>query len=194
MKTFGKGKKTMKILKKIGLFLLDFIEVFMPVAALTITFVSFIANVIARYIVGSPLNASYELCLTGLLWCLLLSAPYAVRKDNNVKFTLVYDRLNGAGQMAFRLLGNGFMIFCLGIMLYPCADWVMFMARKSTAVLRIPMHIIYFPFIVFNVLALGHLIYDFVRDVILLIRAIRGKEPLQKKRPEGNGAEGGESV
>ena len=83
MKTFGKGKKTMKILKKIGLFLLDFIEVFMPVAALTITFVSFIANVIARYIVGSPLNASYELCLTGLLWCLLLSAPYAVRKDNN---------------------------------------------------------------------------------------------------------------
>ena len=106
MKTFGKGKKTMKILKKIGLFLLDFIEVFMPVAALTITFVSFIANVIARYIVGSPLNASYELCLTGLLWCLLLSAPYAVRKDNNVKFTLVYDRLNGAGQMAFRLLGK----------------------------------------------------------------------------------------
>lgn len=69
----------MKMLKKIGLGLLYFIEVVMPVLALLTTFISFIVNVIARYVANAPINACYELCLTGLVWCLLLSAPYAAR-------------------------------------------------------------------------------------------------------------------
>lgn len=174
----------MKILKKVGLGLLDFVEVVMPVLALLLTFVSFIVNVVARYVVNAPVNACYELCLTGLVWCLLLSAPYAARKHNNVAFTLLYDHMNPVGQMAFRLLGNAFLIFCFGIMFYPCLDWVLFMHRKYTAVLRVRMDIIYFPFVIFNALTLCHLIYDFVKDVMLCVRAASGKEPLHKDGPE----------
>lgn len=169
----------MKILKKIGLGLLDFVEVGMPVVALSIILLSFIANVVARYFFNAPINASYELALGGLLWCLLLSAPYAARKHKHVAFTLLYDKLNPAWQMVFRLAGTAFLIFCFAVMLYPCFDWVMFMYRKKTAVLRIRMDIVYFPFVIFNVLTLAHLVYDFVRDVIAAVRAITGKEPLK---------------
>ena len=148
----------MNALKKAGIFVLDFIEIFMPVVALTVTFGAFIVNVISRYILNSPVNACYELCLMGLVWCLLLSAPYAVRKNNNVAFTLLYDAQSEWGQLIFRLVGNGFLIFCLGVMLYPCYDWVTFMFRKFTTVLRIRMDIVYSPFVIFNVLTLGHLI------------------------------------
>lgn len=171
----------MKMIKKIGLGILDFTEVVMPVLALLITFISFIVNVVARYIANAPLNSCYELCLAGLVWCLLLSAPYAVRKHNNVQFTMLYDHMNAVGQMVFRIIGNGFLIFCFAIMLYPCYDWVHFMQRKYTAVLQVRMDIIYSPFVVFNVLTLAHLIYDFVRDVIRIVRAVQGKEHLTKE-------------
>lgn len=161
-------------LKKIGLGLLDFVEVVMPVLALTTTFVSFIVNVITRYILNSPVNACYELCLGGLLWCLLLSAPYAARKHTNVAFTLVYDKFSPTGQRVLRLVGNGFLIFCFAAMLGPCYDWVMFMSRKSTATLKIPFNIMYFPFVIFNVLTLGHLIYDFVKDIVEIVREKKG--------------------
>lgn len=168
-------------LKKIGLGLLDFIEVVMPVLALVMIFGAFIVNVVSRYILKSPVNACYELCLTGLVWCLFLSAPYAARKHNNVAFTLLYDKMGAKAQLVCRLLGTAFLIFCFGAMLYPCTDWVLFMKRRFTAVLRVPMAIIYAPFVVFNVLTLCHLIYDFVKDIRLLILAATGKAALVKE-------------
>ena len=136
----------MEKLKKIGLGILDFIEVVMPVLALMVTFISFIVNVISRYVVNVPINACYELCLAGLVWCLLLSAPYAARTHTNVLFNLLYDFVSPAVQMGFRLVGGGFLIFCFAAMFFPCLDWVLFMKVKYTAVLHIRMDIIYFPF------------------------------------------------
>ena len=178
-------------LKKIGLGILDFVEVGMPMVALTIIFASFIVNVISRYIINSPVNACYELCLGGLVWCLLLSAPYAVRTHTNVQFTLLYDRMSPAGQMVFRLVGNAFLIFCFGVMLYPCFDWVMFMHRKYTAVLHVRMDIMYFPFVVFNFLTLVHLIYDFVKDIYTTVLVLQGKAEFPK---EGEAAEQSEEA
>jgi len=168
----------MKNLKKIGLFLLDFVEVWMPTICLAVIFVSFIVNVVSRYIFNQPVNACYELCLAGLLWTLLLSAPYAVRNHKNVAFTLIYDKLGAKGQLILRLLGTAFLLFCLIKMLYPCMDWVLFMKRKRTAVLKIRYDILYFPFVIFNFLTICHLLYDFIKDIIMAINAATGKKPL----------------
>ncbi len=184
----------MEKLKNIGLKVLDFVEIVMPVLSLTVIFLSFIINVFARYILGTPVNASYELCLIGLFWCLMLSAPYAARKNNHVAFTLLYDSVNPTGQLIFRMVGAAFMIFCLGIMLYPCYDWVMFMKRKSTAVLKIKMSLVFFPFVIFNLLTLCHMIYDFVKDVIILVRVLTGKEKLAKEHMGATGYDGEEEV
>lgn len=175
----------MKILKKVGSLLLDFVEVVMPVAALLVIFVSFIANVISRYVANAPINACYELCLAGLVWCLLLSTPNATRKHGHVMFTLVYDSLGAKGQLIFRLIGNAFLVFIFAVMLYPCADWVMFMGRRSTTVLKIPLNIIHFPFIVCNVLCLFHLACDLLKDVMLLVKVATGKASLKAEVNEG---------
>lgn len=168
----------MKTLKKIGLFLLDFVEVWMPTIALGIIFVAFIVNVISRYVFRSPVNACYELCLAGLVWTLLLSAPYAVRTKTNVAFTLLYDKANATTQLIMRLIGNAFLLFCLIRMFYPCLDWVLFMHRKRTSVLKIRYDILFFPFVIFNALDIFHFTVDLVVDLIKAFKAITGKEPL----------------
>ena len=168
----------MKTLKKIGLFLLDFVEVWMPTIALGIIFVAFIVNVISRYVFRSPVNACYELCLAGLVWTLLLSAPYAVRTKTNVAFTLLYDKANATTQLIMRLIGSAFLLFCLIRMFYPCLDWVLFMHRKRTSVLKIRYDILFFPFVIFNALDIFHFTVDLVVDLIKAFKAITGKEPL----------------
>lgn len=172
----------MKTLKKAGLILLDIIEVWIPTACIAVIFVSFIVNVVSRYIFNKPVNACYELCLAGLLWALLLSALYAIRNHKNVAFTLIYDQFGAWGQLILRLIGTAFLLFCLIKMLYPCFDWVLFMKRKRTAVLKIRYDILYFPFVVFNVFSIGHLMVDFVRDIIMGVNAITGKRPLVAER------------
>ncbi len=168
----------MKILKKIGLFLLDFVEVWMPTIALSIIFVAFILNVFSRYLFRSPINACYELCLAGLVWTLLLSAPYAVRTKTNVAFTLLYDKAGATTQLIMRLIGNAFLLYCLIRMFYPCLDWVLFMHRKRTSVLKIRYDILFFPFVIFNALDIFHFTVDIVRDLIKGFNAITGKQPL----------------
>ena len=168
----------MKTLKKIGLFFLDFVEVWMPTICLAVIFVSFIVNVVSRYIFNKPVNACYELCLAGLLWTLLLSAPYAVRNHNNVAFTLIYDKFGAWGQLVLRLLGNAFLLFCLIRMFYPCLDWVLFMKRKFTTILKIRYDVLYFPFVIFMFLSACHLLYDFIHDIITAVKAISGKQSL----------------
>ena len=168
----------MKILKKIGVFLLDFVEVWMPTITLAIIFVAFIINVISRYVFRAPVNACYELCLAGLVWTLLLSAPYAVRTKTNVAFTLLYDKAGAAVQLIMRLAGNAFLLFCLIRMFYPCLDWVLFMHRKRTPVLGIRYDILFFPFVIFNALDIFHFAVDFISDLIVAYNAITGKKPL----------------
>lgn len=168
----------MKTVKKIFLWLLDFVEVWMPTICLTVIFLAFIVNVVSRYILNSPINACYELCLAGLVWTLLLSAPYAVRTHTNVAFTLLYDKANAKVQLAMRLIGNAFLLFCLIAMFYPCLDWVLFMKRKHSPVLKIKYCILFFPFVIFNALDILHIGYDFVNDIIIGINAITGKKPL----------------
>ena len=168
----------MKTLKKIGIFLLDFVEVWMPTIALAIIFIAFIINVISRYVFRSPINACYELCLAGLVWTLLLSAPYAVRTKTNVAFTLIYDRANAVVQLIMRLVGNAFLLYCLVRLFYPCLDWVLFMHRKRSSVLKIPYHILFFPFVIFNALDIFHITVDLVRDFIITYNAVTGKKPL----------------
>ena len=103
----------MKTVKKIGLLLLDILEVWVPTLCIAVIFGSFIVNVISRYLFNSPVNACYELCLIGLLWALLLSAPNAIRNHKNVAFTLIYDKFDAKGQLIFRLVGTAFLLFCL---------------------------------------------------------------------------------
>ena len=168
----------MEKFKKIGLKLLDVVEVWVPTVCVGVIFVSFIVNVVSRYLFNKPVNACYELCLAGLLWALLLSAPYAIRNHNNVAFTLIYDKFGAWGQLIFRIAGNAFLLFCLIRLFYPALDWVLFMKRKRTAVLKIRYDILYFPFVIFNFLSICHILYDFVKDIILGINAITGKKPL----------------
>ena len=166
----------MRLMKSIWKLLYDLLEIYIPTLCLIVTFVSFIIQVVSRYVFSSQVAWSYELCLTGFIWCLYLAAGHAMRAHTHVCFTLFYDKLSAGWQLIFRLAGTLFLIVCFGLLVYPAYDWIQFMAIKKSATLHIPMNIVFAPFIAFTVLTLMHLVEDMVRYIREAARFVRAKQ------------------
>ena len=162
-------------LKKLGAHLLDIVEVYCPMISLIVMFSSFLIQVISRYVFKAQFDWTYEMTLIGFLWCLLLSAPYAQRKNAHVKFDIIYNLVSDKWKFIFRCISNLYLIFCFALVTWYGADWVSFMKIQKSSMLRIPLNIIYAPFVLFAFLTLAHTVYNLIVDVRNFMRS-GGKE------------------
>lgn len=157
-------------LLRVGKFLLDVIELYIPMFAFIGLFLMFIVNIFFRYVLNNPLTWPPELIVTGFVWLALLSATYVRRKGTHVKFTIVYERLSAKKQTLNRILVNVIIVVFFVIAIPATIDWVSFMSFKGTTNFRIPFSVVYFPTIPFLLLIIGHSIYDVVVDIRHLIK------------------------
>jgi TRAP-type C4-dicarboxylate transport system permease small subunit len=154
-------------LKAVYSFCLDVVEEYIPMTAFLVLFGSFILQIFCRYFLV-PLTWPLELTLLCFIWVALLGGLYAKRTDSHVAFSMVYDAVGPGVQLFMRLVGNAmlFTAFCLA--LYPSYDYVMFMGFKKSNVLKIPMDLAFFPFLVYLVFMLGRVGRDILDDIIVL--------------------------
>jgi TRAP-type C4-dicarboxylate transport system permease small subunit len=157
--------KTKAPFKRIGLFLLDLFEIYIPSVAFSIMFVVFVLQIFFRYFLNRPLTWPYEVTIFAFIWTAILGACYARREGVHVVFGLVYDKVSPRMQVIFRLIANGLIFLAFLVALKPSYEQVMFMAFKKSTVLKIPFHIAYSPYVVFVILILGHTLYDLVIDI-----------------------------
>lgn len=146
-------------------FLLDVVELYLPMASFVMLFVLFVINVFYRYVLNAPLTWPYELITLGFVWTAILAATYVRRVNGHVQFTLVYDAVPPKTQRLFRILANGAVAITFAIALPATLDWVLFMGFKGTANLDIPFSVGYFPVVPFLVLVIGHSVHDIYIDV-----------------------------
>ena len=156
-------------LRKIGTFLVDFIELYLPMATFSVLFISFMTQIVARYFF-KPLIWPEELSLICFVWTALLGGLYAKRMNSHVAFSMVYDAAKPKTQLWMRLTGNFIMAVALVILFYPSWGYVSFMAYKKSDALRIPMNIAYFPFMIFLADLIIRVIIDIVKDAKILAK------------------------
>jgi len=133
-------------------------------------FLLFVINVFYRYVLNNPLTWPYELITLGFVWTAILAATYVRRIHGHVEFTLVYDSLTPARQRVSRILANAAILITFIVAIPASLDWVLFMDFKSTANLKIPFSIGYFPVIPFLILIAAHSLYDIVLDFRAILR------------------------
>jgi len=78
---------------------------------------------------------------------------------------MVYDMLKPKGKARMRLIGNTLLMVAFAIAVKPCWEYVFAMSYRKSAVLGIPLHWAYFPFIVFLVDMIVRLLLDIRRDI-----------------------------
>jgi TRAP-type C4-dicarboxylate transport system permease small subunit len=161
-----------KQLKKAGKFIVDTVEVYIPFAAFSTLFVVFLLGIIFRYFF-KPLTWTLELSLMCFIWTSLLGGIYAKRDDSHVMFTMIYDAVSPLAQTWMRIVGNSLLVLSFLIGLVPSWKYIQFMNYKKSNVLKIPMDIVFLPFVIFLAFMIGRYSIDIVRDVRGLLKGER---------------------
>ncbi|MGD9940022.1 MAG: TRAP transporter small permease [Clostridia bacterium] len=152
--------------KSILLFLLDIIELYVPMLAFITIFVCFSLQIVSRYFF-TPLMWPEELALLAFLWVALLGALYAKRSNSMVAFSMLYDVASPRVQRVLRIAGSLIIIVALSISFIPSLQYIMFMSYKKSGVLLIPINLAYACYLIFLVDIIIRYIIDLVHDLRL---------------------------
>lgn len=162
----------MNRLKKIMSITRDIFEIYIPLMAFIVMFLTFIIQIIARYIFKFPLTWAYEVTVIGFSWTVIFGACYAMRKRAHVKFTLIYDMLSGKKAAIVRMLGNIIILVAFIALFVPSIEYVKFMDFQATSVFKIKLSWIFSAFIYFVLSIIGYTIEEIVEDMRILLGKI----------------------
>ncbi len=137
---------------------------------LAVMFLSFLAQIIFRYILNLPIGWTSELTVVMWLWLVLWGAAFVVREEEEIRFDLVYG---GVGPRARRIMAILSALALLGLYLLSLPavwDYVTFMKVQSTAYMKIRFDFLFSIYVIFAVAAIGR--YGFI-----LWKALFGRAP-----------------
>jgi C4-dicarboxylate transporter, DctQ subunit len=173
----------MKLLKRIGRWLVDFIEVYLPVGVFVALFIVFLLNIFFRYVVKNPMNWTFEFSVNAFVIVGLLGACIAYRKEDHVVFDLVYARRNPRGQNILRMLSNAFVIAFL-VAALPRTIIYLWTNPAVTSIMKIPDKFIFSSLLIMMISTICRSAYRLVRD----IKAFRNRTYVQTYNTEAKDA------
>lgn len=155
--------KSGRILKTV----LDIIELYIPMTALCILFLTFIWAIIKRYVFNSPCNWATDVELGAYIWLVLFSASYVMRLDKHVRFTMVYDLFGKKVQFLIRVASNLFVSITFGILFIPTVKHLIRLRTIGPA-LQLPLKFYYMPIIWFIACVIINSLISLVRDINII--------------------------
>lgn len=154
---------------KTGKLFLNITEIYIPAITFSLLFIAFLIQVFFRYFLV-PLTWPLEFTLMMFIWTTLFGACYAMRDNAHVRFTLIYDNATPKTRLWMRISGNLLLLVSFIIAFVPTYHWVNFMSFKKSNVLKVPMNIVFFPYIIFMIIMVGRITYDVYIDIRRLHR------------------------
>ena len=135
--------KTLAVLKKLS----DAVGVLL----FLFTFIGFNVQVFWRYVLNSPLPWTEEAVLIAFVWSVFWATAFMVPLRGHISFDVVYDVVGDRTRRVFAMISMAALLIAF-LMLIPYTwDYLEFLTRKKSPVMRIPMDLIYSCYMVFVV-------------------------------------------
>jgi TRAP-type C4-dicarboxylate transport system permease small subunit len=148
-----------------GKFILDFFEIYLPVATFSTMFVVFVMSIFFRYVLNAPLTWPYELTIFMFIWTIMFGAGYAKREGTHVVFSVVYDRLPPQKQRISRIVAESVVLVAFIIAFWPSTSYILFWKTLKSPALRVSFDIVFAPYIVFMILMIGRSAYNLYGEI-----------------------------
>ena len=169
----------MGVVRKVLRWVVDFVEVHLPIIVFVMLFLAFLTNVFCRYILKNPQNWTFELSVNAFLIVGLLGACTAYRKEDHVVFDLLYTRLNSKGKNILRIISYVTVIIFFTIAL-PGSIRYLVRLPAVTSIMRIPLRFVFLPYPILLISVVLRSAYRLVLD----IRVFRNGTYLQSYNTE----------
>lgn len=121
------------------------------VLMMALMFVTFIAQVVFRYLINLPLAWTDEVCNTLWLWGILWGAAFVMRSNEDIRFDMLYNSLSMRTKRICTMLASGALVLILLTSLPASWSYVKFMKVEKSASLLIPMNWVYSIYVIFIV-------------------------------------------
>lgn len=142
--------KTKSRLRKVLKFVWDCFEVYLPAVLIFGLFATFVLQIFMRYVLRSPLTWSFELTLFLYVYVVLLGSCNALRTNEHVQFTMVYDAVSPKVKAWMDVI-SAILIVIIFTMAMPSVIYyslfIKVASMKKTTVLRIPYKYMYMAFL-----------------------------------------------
>jgi TRAP-type C4-dicarboxylate transport system permease small subunit len=121
------------------------------VGLLTAMFVSFMIQIVSRYVFSYPLGWTLEACLTAWVWLVFWTSAFVLEDRDHVKFDIFYLAAGPRMRRGFALV-SALAIFSGFLAALPASlDYITFYKIKSSATLGIRLDIVFSIYAVFAV-------------------------------------------
>jgi C4-dicarboxylate transporter, DctQ subunit len=120
------------------------------VGLLTAIFLSFMLQIISRYVFRSPLGWTLEANLLAWLWLVFWSSAFILRDADHVRFTVLVDSARPATRKIFGLLTATCIIVALAWSWPATWDFVTFMKIEKTSLLKIRFDYVFSIYLIFS--------------------------------------------
>jgi TRAP-type C4-dicarboxylate transport system permease small subunit len=137
---------------------------------LIVMFLSFILQIVTRYVFNYPLGWTDEVSVLAWIWCTLWGAAFVLRERDEVRFDVIYSAVSERTRCAFTVITGITTIVLFAIALPAVVAYVTFLKVERSAYLGVRLDYLYSVYVVFSVAVI-------VRYAALTWSALRGKAP-----------------
>lgn len=139
-------------------------------ALLTIMFVAFLIQIVARYVFNFPVGWTYEVSLLAWLWGVLWGAAFVVTEREEIRFDIVYSALSPGLRRVFTIISGVALIALYSMSLPAVISYVRFMKVEHAPHLRVTFDWLFSIYVIFAVASI-------IRYAWLVARAALGAAP-----------------
>ena len=116
-----------------------------------VVFIGFIIQIFYRYVLNDPIRWTEEMIMIGFIWSVFWANAFMVPINQHVSLDVVYDIASAKVKRVLAIISMAAVIIAF-ITLFPATiDYLDFLTRKKSPVLRLPMHWIYACYLLFIV-------------------------------------------
>ncbi|MBJ7537433.1 TRAP transporter small permease [Marinomonas transparens] len=116
-----------------------------------IAFVGFLVQIFYRYALNDPIRWTEEVIMIVFIWAVFWAAAFMVPIKNHVTLEVVYSVVPKKTKRIFAIISMFTIILAFIILIPATIEYLDFLTRKKSPVLRLPMHWIYSCYLLFLV-------------------------------------------
>ncbi len=132
-------------------------------AMLAAMFLTFLLQIVSRYVLVEPFGWTLELCLTLWIWIVFWGNAFVVRHNEQVTFDVIYHVVKPGTRRVFALITSAAIVIGMAVSLLPTWDYIDFLRIKKSATLHIPMRTVYSIYAIFIIATVLAYAYRFLR-------------------------------
>ena len=124
------------------------------VALIATMFVSFLLQIVFRYVLNRPLGWSEEVTVLCWVWVILWGASFIVADEDEVRFDILYNAVSPNVRRVFTIIAGVALIVLIALSLPATWRYVVFMKREHSAYLQMRFDYLYSIYLIFAVVVI----------------------------------------